>query len=83
MFYASEHPACMDHAILHGKPFSNPLVNTYRVLGGFQPSLYNQMQINSKVVKARETKTKIVMVFLVLGCPKEVYPFSIALWQCI
>ena len=22
----SQHPACMDHAILHGKPFSNPLI---------------------------------------------------------
>ena len=22
----SQHPACMDHAILHGKPFSNPLL---------------------------------------------------------
>ena len=21
-----QHPACMDHAILHGKPFSNPLM---------------------------------------------------------
>ena len=26
----SQHPACMDHAILHGKPFSNPLLyNNY------------------------------------------------------
>ena len=23
----SQHLACMDHAILHGKPFSNPLIN--------------------------------------------------------
>ena len=22
----SQHPACMDHAILHGKPFSNPSI---------------------------------------------------------
>ena len=24
----SQHPACMDHAILHGKPFSNLLLNS-------------------------------------------------------
>ena len=22
-----QHPKCMDHAILHGKPFSNPLIH--------------------------------------------------------
>ena len=27
----SQHPACMDHAILHGKPFSNHLISVYFV----------------------------------------------------
>ena len=31
----SQHPACMDHAILHGKPFSNPLITNAYINHGF------------------------------------------------
>ena len=66
----SQHPACMDHAILRGKPFSNPLV--------LHKWIRNQTSVRARKTRANKNKTdhKILIKLKRLFLPFCSRPFS-------
>ena len=52
----SQHPACMDHAILHGKPFSNPLFHYVNMKAD---QFLRDFRLVYKVKKTAELQKKV------------------------
>jgi hypothetical protein len=84
----SRHPSCMDHAILHGKPFGIPLFNDRKILTSYTahpsmplPNFSIQISIHNAPC-ASLNRVPCASLNIVVGFSKENYgKFSYINWK--